>query len=72
MTDPTPEAFTAVAGLVALITDAKACGRRLAELQAATDAANKAPMRRTKRSEARRRSRGACPHAIGLASGYTS
>jgi hypothetical protein len=33
MTDPTPEAFAAVAGLVALITDAKACGKRLDELK---------------------------------------
>jgi hypothetical protein len=29
----TPETFTAVAGLIALITDAKGCAKRLAELQ---------------------------------------
>jgi hypothetical protein len=34
MTDPSPEAFAAVTGLIALITDAKACGKRLADLQA--------------------------------------
>jgi hypothetical protein len=39
MTDPSLEAFAVVAGLIALITDAKACGKRLAELQAQTGAA---------------------------------
>jgi hypothetical protein len=34
MTDPSPEAFAAVTGLIALITEAKACGKRLADLQA--------------------------------------
>jgi hypothetical protein len=42
MTEPTPEAFAAVAGLIGLIVDAKARSKRLAELQAATDAATKA------------------------------
>jgi hypothetical protein len=36
------DAFAAVTGLIALITDAKACSKRLAELQQQTDAATKA------------------------------
>jgi hypothetical protein len=36
------DTFTAVAGLIALINDAKACAKRLAELQAAIAAAEQA------------------------------
>ena len=38
----TDEAFTAVSSLIALVTDAKACGKRLTELQQQIDAAAKA------------------------------
>jgi hypothetical protein len=44
MTDPmqNSDAFAAVAGLIALITDAKGCAKRLAELQQQIDVATKA------------------------------
>jgi hypothetical protein len=42
MTDASPEAFAAVADLIAIVADPKACAKRLADLRAQIDAATAA------------------------------
>ena len=62
MSDP----FSAVTGLIALLTDVKACAKRLSELQAAIDASEKAQTHLAADRETHARTGGSCRRAEEL------